>query len=44
LYDETGQKEKMMETANIVLTKEPKVQSPAVKEMREEVRELRVKN
>ncbi|MDR0680587.1 MAG: O-antigen ligase family protein [Dysgonamonadaceae bacterium] len=44
LYDEMGWEEKAEETAKIVLTKEPKVQSPAVREMREEVKELRVKN
>jgi O-antigen ligase len=44
LYDEMGSKEKAAKTAEIVLTKEPKVQSQAVREMREEVEELRVKN
>jgi tetratricopeptide (TPR) repeat protein len=44
LYIETGQDEKAEETAKIVLTKEPKVQSPAIREMREEVRKLKVKN
>ena len=44
LYAEMGMDEKAAETAKIVLTKEPKVQSPAVREMREEVKELRVKN
>jgi hypothetical protein len=32
------------ETAAIVLTKEPKIQSPAVNEMREEVEKLKNKN
>ncbi|GAE82048.1 hypothetical protein JCM10512_222 [Bacteroides reticulotermitis JCM 10512] len=32
--------EKFKQTASIVLTKEPKVQSTAIKEMREEVRKL----
>jgi tetratricopeptide (TPR) repeat protein len=44
LYAEMGLLEKAAETAEIVLTKEPKVQSLAVKEMREEVKELRVKS
>jgi O-antigen ligase len=44
LYIETGQKEKAAETAKMLLTKEPKVQSPAVREMREEVRKLQVEN
>jgi O-antigen ligase len=44
LYHETGLQEKVSETAEIVLTKELKVQSPAVREMREEVRKLKVKN
>ncbi|GHT49407.1 membrane protein [Bacteroidia bacterium] len=37
LYAEMELPEKVQETAAIVLTKEPKVQSPAVREMREEV-------
>lgn len=37
LYDEMGEKEKALKTAQIVLTKEPKVDSMAVKEMREEI-------
>jgi hypothetical protein len=37
LYIEMGWKEKATETAKIVLTKEPKVQSRAVQEMREEI-------
>jgi O-antigen ligase len=44
LYDEMGLKDKVHETAAIVLAKEPKVQSPAIKEMREEVEKLRIKN
>jgi O-antigen ligase len=44
LYDEMGLKEKVRETADIVLTKEPKVQSPAIREMREEARKLKDKN
>jgi tetratricopeptide (TPR) repeat protein len=43
LYVEMGLDEKAAETAKIVLTKEPKVQSPAVREMREEVGKLRTK-
>jgi tetratricopeptide (TPR) repeat protein len=42
LYDEMGLPEKAYETAAIVETKEPKVQSQAVREMRDEAR--RVKN
>jgi hypothetical protein len=41
LYDEMGLKDKVREMADIVCTKEPKVQSPAVKEMREEMRKLK---
>jgi tetratricopeptide (TPR) repeat protein len=44
LYVEMGWDEKAAETAKIVLTKEPKVQSPAVREMREEVGKLGIKN
>jgi tetratricopeptide (TPR) repeat protein len=44
LYMETGDKEKAIENAEIVLTKEPKVQSTAVKEMREEANQLKIKN
>jgi tetratricopeptide (TPR) repeat protein len=44
LYDEMGLKEKANETATIVLTKEPKVQSTAVREMREEVKRLTIRN
>ena len=42
LYVETGEEEKAREAAGIVLTKEPKVQSQAVREMREEAG--RIKN
>ena len=38
MFVETGDKEKAIENANIVLTKEPKVQSTAVREMREEAK------
>jgi O-antigen ligase len=38
LYNETGQKEKAQETAKVVLTKETKVRSLAIREMREEVK------
>jgi tetratricopeptide (TPR) repeat protein len=44
LYDEMGLPDKVRETAEIVLTKEPKVQSPAVREMREEVGKLGIRN
>jgi tetratricopeptide (TPR) repeat protein len=44
LYDEMGLPDKVRETAEIVLTKEPKVQSSAVREMREEVGKLKTKN
>jgi tetratricopeptide (TPR) repeat protein len=44
LYDEMGLKDKVREMADIVCSKEPKVQSPAVREMREEVGKLRTKN
>ena len=40
LFIETGEKEKALENAEIVLTKEPKVQSTAIKEMREEARKI----
>jgi tetratricopeptide (TPR) repeat protein len=40
LYEETGLHDKACETARLVLTKEPKVQSTAVREMREEMRKL----
>jgi tetratricopeptide (TPR) repeat protein len=44
LYHEMGLQEKVNETAKIVLTKEPKVKSPAVREMREEVGKLKTEN
>jgi uncharacterized protein HemY len=44
LYAETGSQDKASEMADIVLTKEPKVDSEAVREMREEVRALKIKN
>ncbi|NDV65515.1 O-antigen ligase family protein [Bacteroides sp. 224] len=40
LYIEMGLEEKAVETAKVVLTKEPKVHSTAVEEMRMEVKEL----
>jgi tetratricopeptide (TPR) repeat protein len=40
LYAETGETVKARETARIVLTKEPKVQSTAVREMREKMKEI----
>ncbi|MDR0698192.1 MAG: O-antigen ligase family protein [Tannerella sp.] len=40
LYEEMGETEKAQETAQIVLTKEPKVQSTAVREMREKMKEI----
>jgi tetratricopeptide (TPR) repeat protein len=40
LYFEMGLPDKVKEMAVIVLTKEPKVQSPAIREMREEVKRL----
>jgi tetratricopeptide (TPR) repeat protein len=40
LYHEMGLKEKAEAEVNIVLTKKPKVDSPAVEEMRAELREL----
>ena len=40
LYVEMGDKQKARETAGIVLTKEAKVQSQAVKEMREEAKKI----
>jgi len=43
LYHEMGLQDKVNEMADIVLTKEPKVHSTAVREMREEVEKLRVK-
>jgi tetratricopeptide (TPR) repeat protein len=44
LYHEMGLKEKAEAETNIVLTKPPKVESMAVKEMRDELIELRIKN
>jgi tetratricopeptide (TPR) repeat protein len=44
LYDEMGLKDKVLETATIVQTKEVKIQSPAVDEMREEVEKIITKN
>lgn len=44
LHAEAGNREKAREMAEIVLTKEPKVQSPAVREMREEVGKLGVES
>ena len=41
LYIETGDERKAREAAGIVLTKEPKVQSQAVREMREEAGKIR---
>jgi tetratricopeptide (TPR) repeat protein len=40
LYVETGETEKARETARIVLTKEPKEQSTAVREMREKMKNI----
>lgn len=40
LFIETGDMEKAQENAKIVLTKEPKVQSTAVSEMREEAERI----
>ncbi|MDR2424305.1 MAG: O-antigen ligase family protein [Prevotellaceae bacterium] len=40
LYSEAGMHDKAREMAKIVLTKEPKVNSPAVNEMRNEMRKL----
>jgi tetratricopeptide (TPR) repeat protein len=44
LYHETGQKDKMESEINIVLTKPPKIESMAVKEMREELIQLTINN
>lgn len=44
LQAEMGQLEKAAKTAEIVLKKEPKVQSSAINEMREEVRKLKLSN
>lgn len=40
LYDEIGNRDKLFETAQIVLTKKVKVHSEAIDEMREEVRKI----
>lgn len=40
LYDEMGEKEKAIRMAQIVQTKEAKVHSPAIDEMREELKEI----
>jgi len=40
LYIEMGEKQKAMEMASIVLQKEPKVHSPAIDEMRMEIRNI----
>jgi tetratricopeptide (TPR) repeat protein len=42
LYTETGQTEKAGQAARIVLEKEPKVQSTAIREMRKEIQELNI--
>jgi len=44
LYHEMGLQDKVNEMADIVQTKEPKVHSTAVREMRQKVNELRVMN
>jgi tetratricopeptide (TPR) repeat protein len=44
LYEETGEREKARQTARIVLTKEPKVQSAAVREMREKMKGILRRN
>jgi len=44
LYHEMDLQDKVNEMADIVQTKEPKVQSTAVREMRQEVNKLRVMN
>jgi tetratricopeptide (TPR) repeat protein len=44
LYHETGLQDRVNEMAEIVQTKEPKVQSTAVREMRQEVGKLRIGN
>jgi O-antigen ligase len=43
LYDEMGLPEKACETAAVVETKEPKVQSQAVREMRDEAKKICIK-
>ena len=40
MYDETGDTVKAVETAEIVLTKEVKIHSPAIDEMRQEARKI----
>jgi tetratricopeptide (TPR) repeat protein len=40
MYMDTGETEKAKTAAHIVLTKEPKVQSTAVKEMRKEAKKI----
>ena len=40
LYDETGQKEKAVEMATKVMEKEVKIESTAVKEVKEEMRKI----
>jgi hypothetical protein len=44
LYDETGEREKALRAVETVLTKEPKVQSKAIEEMREDARKVCVGN
>ena len=44
MYRDTGETEKAKVAAQIVLTKEPKVQSTAVREMREEAGKLTIEN
>ena len=44
LFDEKGDEDKASKYAQIVLTKEPKVHSRAVEEMREEARKIKTKN
>lgn len=40
LYNEWGKEEKMQEMAEVVLTKEPKIQSTAIREMRSEIKKM----
>jgi hypothetical protein len=40
MYEESGETEKAKATARIVLTKEPKVQSTAIREMRDKMKEI----
>lgn len=40
LYNEWGKEEKMQEMADIVLTKEPKIQSTAIREMKSEIKKM----